>query len=118
MLTHLEPIVRLGLARALAEDDIVVLGDERDGDDAVLTAQQALPDAIVLGGDDERSTALAARLRAAAPGATLILFARDEDGSQIFDPSSGAPRQIGAPVAEALLAELAATRSKTEEPHA
>jgi DNA-binding NarL/FixJ family response regulator len=118
MLANLDPIVRLGLAKALADDGIDVVGDEHDDDGAVLTAGQALPDAIVLGSDDERSVALGERLRLAAPDTKLIFFARDENGSNVLEARSTSPRRIPAPVAETLLAELSEARPKPEERHA
>lgn len=115
MLANLDPIIRLGLAQALAEDGIDVVGDEQHEDAAVLTAAQACPDAIVLGGDEQDSVTLGERLRTAAPESTLIFFMSEEDGSHVLDPRTRSARRMRSPITEALLAELSDSRSKTEE---
>jgi DNA-binding NarL/FixJ family response regulator len=115
LLAHLDPMVRVGLACALAEEGIHVLGEERDEDALVLTAGRALPDAIVLGSDDDGAAELGARLRAAVPGAKLIMLPRDESGSEVLDPWSRTPRAMRSPVSEALLSELAASRPNPKE---
>jgi DNA-binding NarL/FixJ family response regulator len=108
-------MVRVGLVCALADEGIHVLGEERDDDALLLTAGQALPDAIVLGSDDAGAAELGDRLRAAAPTAKLILLPRDESGSVVLDPRSMTPRAIRQPVSEALLTELAASRPNSKE---
>lgn len=118
LLANLDPIVRLGLARALADDGIEVVGEEHEGDTIVLTAGQSHPDAIVLGADEVGSEALGKRLRAASPETKLILFVRDEHGLQVLDPRAKRPRTIHAPILDTLLAELSDSRSNTEETHA
>lgn len=115
MLANVEPMVRLGLVRTLAEDQIDVLGHELDDDGVVLTARQACPDAIVLGSDELGSADLAERLRAAVPAVKLIFFLRDEHGLNVLDPRAASPRRMRAPISEVLLAELAPTRPHPEE---
>jgi DNA-binding NarL/FixJ family response regulator len=115
LLAHLDPMVRVGLTRALADEGVQVLGDERDEAALLLTAGHALPDAIVLGSDGVGAAELGDRLRAAAPQAKLILLTRNESGSEVLDPWSRTPRAIRSPVSEALLDELAASRLNSKE---
>jgi len=115
LLAHLDPMVRVGLVRALADQGVQVLGEERDEDALMLTVGQVLPDTIVLGSDVEGAAELGERLRAAAPGAKLILLARDESGPEVMDPGARTSRTICAPVSEALLTELSASRPISEE---
>jgi DNA-binding NarL/FixJ family response regulator len=115
LLAHLDPMVRVGLVRALADEGMQVLGEERDEDALLLIAEQALPDAIVLGSDAEGSDELGERLRAVVPEAKLILLPRDESGPKVMDPRARTSRTICAPVSRALLHELAASRPISEE---
>jgi hypothetical protein len=107
LLANLDPIVRLGLSRVLAEDQIDVLGDECDLAGIVLTARQARPDAIVVGGVDP---ALVEGLRAAAPDAKLIFFEQDEGqtggeaGRVVVGPSAMARPRARAPISQLVLA--------------
>jgi len=113
LLARLDPMVRVGLARVLADEGVQILGEERDVDALLLTARQALPDAIVLGSDDAGAAELGDRLRAAVPTAKLIMLPRDEAGTEVLDPWT--PRAIRSPVSEALLNELAPSRSNSKE---
>ncbi|HWH11049.1 MAG TPA: hypothetical protein VG165_07970 [Solirubrobacteraceae bacterium] len=115
LLAHLDPMVRVGLVLALADAGVDVLGEERDADALLLTAEQAAPDAIVLGSDGVGAPELGDRLRAAVPSAKLILLPRDESGSQVLDPLSRKPRAMCPPVSEALLRELAPSRPNSKE---
>lgn len=115
LLAHLDPMVRVGLVRALDEQGIDVLGEERDEDALLLTAELAVPDAIVLGSDGDGAPALGARLRGVVPSAKLILLQRDESGSEVLDPGSRKPRAMCSPMSEALVRELAASRPNSKE---
>jgi len=108
-------MVRAGLVRVLGDRGMQVLGEERDEDALVLTAAQALPDAIVLGSDDRGAAELGERLRAAAPVAKLILLPRDESGSEVIDPLSSTSRPMRPPISQELLNEVAASRPNPEE---
>ncbi len=122
LLANLDPIVRLGLSRVLAEDQIDVLGDECDPAGIVLTARQVRPDAIVVGGAD---AALLESLRAAAPEAKLIFFEHDEsqpgdeDGRLVVGPSAMSRPRSRAPISQLVLAELATRRTPADSgrPH-
>jgi DNA-binding NarL/FixJ family response regulator len=115
LLAQLDPMVRVGLVGALADEGIDVVGEERDEDALLLTAEQAAPDAIVLGSDAPGAAELGDRLRAVAPNAKLILLPRDESGSEVLDPWSRTPRTMCSPVSEALLRELAPSRPNSKE---
>jgi len=110
LLSNLTPMTRLGMEEVLATDGIeVVRGDGGAG--RVLAAVRRLrPDAVVLGMDRARSRALGERIRAAAPRVKLILWARDEEAMEVFDPGSPTPRRITPPRPRALLGEFADDR--------
>jgi DNA-binding NarL/FixJ family response regulator len=95
LLGNLEPVVALGMAAVLAEESIDVLGSEARSGPLVLLAGQLHPDAVVL--DAHTAPELADRVRAAAPGATLVLWARDEDVMEVRAPGDAAPRRVSDP---------------------
>jgi DNA-binding NarL/FixJ family response regulator len=111
----LEPMARLGMTRMLAESGVeVVAGDGRPSS-LVDEARRLGPDAVVLALDSDSSRDVRERLAAAAPGAKVILWARDETEMQVFDPGSSAPRRIQTAVSDALLSELSASNAKEGE---
>jgi hypothetical protein len=114
MLANLDPVSWVGIANALADDGIEVLGAERAGDAIVLTAGELRPDAIVVGAAGG-TDALGARLHMALPEAKLIFLTRDEGGSRILDPGGEAARPIRPPVIDALRSELSDCATKPEE---
>jgi DNA-binding NarL/FixJ family response regulator len=106
LLGDLEPIVRLGMLDVLAEDGIDVIAEEQRPQALVLMAGRLQPDAVVL--DLMRASAreLAERIRRAAPGTTVILWARDEDAMEVLEPGAGSPRRYFTGVADELRATL------------
>jgi DNA-binding NarL/FixJ family response regulator len=115
LIAHLDPMVRVGLVRTLADEGINVLGEECDEDALLLTAELTVPDSIVLGGDGDDAAELGDRLRALVPSAKVILLPPDESGSVVLDPWSRKPRAMCSPVSEALLKELATSRLNSKE---
>ena len=108
LLGNLEPMVRLGMIDVLAEDGIEVIGDEERPDGLVLMAGRLRPDAVVLDLLDASARALAERMRAAAPDAKVILWARDEQAMEVLDPGATRPRRFSSALPERLREELAA----------
>jgi hypothetical protein len=54
-------------------------------------------------------------VRIAAPGAKVIVWARDETELRVFDPGSHAPRRIRGSASDALLRELNTGRATERE---
>jgi DNA-binding NarL/FixJ family response regulator len=107
LLGNLAPMVRLGMRRVLSEDCAEVLdGDGDDGRSVVADAGRLRPDVVVLGRDGARGEELCAEVRAAAPGAKVILWPPDEDEMEVLDPGRDAPRRVTPPLPKALLGEL------------
>jgi hypothetical protein len=104
LLGNLEPMVRLGMSRLLAESGLDVSEEARAAELATAAAALA-PDAIVLPLDDRAST-MVGSARMAAPGAKLILWARDESEMQVYDAGDSIPRRVSAGTPGALLSEL------------
>jgi hypothetical protein len=107
LLGGLDPIFEVGIARALGEGGADVISDaHRGADGLVLQATDSHPDAIVLGDGPECTPDLGARLRAAAPAATIVLWRSDATTVALLTPGADAPRMMPAPTADQLLVEL------------
>lgn len=105
-------MTKLGMQKMLSSDGIEVVGDT----DVALLAQvrRVIPDAVVLGLDDGMGRELGEQVRAAAPNAKVILWARDETEMQVFEPGSARPRRVGSGVRDALLNELTGVQATRE----
>lgn len=90
LIGDLAPIAVLGMAAVLREEGIEVVGAEQRPEALRLLAGRLRPDAVVLGID---SRELADRVRAAAPEATVILWAGDERVMEVREPDS-LPRRV------------------------
>jgi DNA-binding NarL/FixJ family response regulator len=94
LLGNLEPIVRLGMSTVLAEQGIEIVGSEPRADALPLAADLLRPDAVVLDLERAESCDLAARVRAASPQATVLLWARDEEVMEVVGPGDALPRRV------------------------
>jgi len=108
LLGNLEPVVSMGMNAVLQEDGVEVIGREERPAALLLLAGRLRPDAVVLDLDDTESRALGDRLRAASPGTTVILWARDEDAMEILDPGAPTPRRFYSELPDELRSELIA----------
>jgi DNA-binding NarL/FixJ family response regulator len=108
LIGDLAPIAVLGMAAVLREDGIEVVGAERRPRALLLTAGRLRPDAVVL---DAASHELADRVQAAAPEATVILWAGDERVMEVLDPGSP-PRRVWAPGPDELCGALSLRQSR------
>jgi DNA-binding NarL/FixJ family response regulator len=114
LLANLAPMVRLGMARVLADDGVDVLDDNAGRIDVVAEAKRLCPDAVVLGLEHGLGRELGAGVRAAAPATKVILWPRDEDEMEVFDPGHRSARRVAPPLREALLGELGITHATSE----
>jgi hypothetical protein len=103
LLGALDPILRVGIARALTEGGAAVVGHATEADALVARAAESLPDAVVVG---PTPSGLSARLRVAAPAATVVVWRGDEEVIEVLTPGTSAPRVVPAPAAERLHGEL------------
>ena len=104
LLGTLEPVVALGMSAVLAEEGIDVIGSEPRPGPLVLLAGRLRPDAVVL--DLHTVRELGDRLRAAAPEATLVFWARDEDVMEVVAPGADESRRVLEPNPDELRSEL------------
>ena len=104
LLGNLAPMIRLGMARVLADRGLEVSEESRASEVPGVAAARA-PAAIVLPLDED-TTGEIGRARAAAPGAKLILWARDESEMLVYDAGRSLPRRVLVGMPGALLVEL------------
>ncbi len=105
LLGDLEPLTQIGMSRMLADDGVEVV-QESAAPEIVALAERIEPDAVVLRLGDRGTQGLGDRVRAAAPTATLILWALDETAMEVFDPGSPVSRRVPIVTPDALLNEL------------
>ena len=116
LLGNLEPVVRLGMVAVLEEHGVEVVGAAERPRALVLLASRLQPDAVVLDLGQWTSRELADRVRLASPATRVILWARDEDAMEVFDPGAPAPRRSFVPGADGLRSELTGSlRNRVKE---
>ena len=108
LLGNLEPLVCMGMNVVLREDGVEVIGQEQRPAALLLMAGRLRPDAVLLDLEDAGSRELGDRVRLASPETTVILWARDEDAMEIFDPGCTTPRRFFTELSEELRSELIA----------
>ena len=106
LLGNLEPLVRIGMARALHDYGCELVGDPNGSADIVGQAEHLRPDAVVLDLDHAQSQQLVRLVQSASPSTKLILWARDEDVMEVVDPGAKVSRLIVDSVSDELHREL------------
>jgi DNA-binding NarL/FixJ family response regulator len=96
----------IGMRYMLACDGIEIVGEEQSPADIVGAAERLVPDAVVLALDELGSRELGDQVRAIAPNAKLIFWARDERHMEVLDPGAAAPRRLQHSAAVRLHSEL------------
>ena len=106
LLGNLGPIMRVGMNRVLIEEGCEVVGHE-DRPSAIIGAAHRLrPDIVVLDLDGGSSNELAQLVHGASPETTVVLWAREEDLMEVFEPAASTSRRVSAPIVERLRGEL------------
>jgi DNA-binding NarL/FixJ family response regulator len=109
-------MVSLGMNVVLREDDVDIVGQEARPAALLLMAGRLRPDAVLLDIARSDSRELGDRVRAASPETTVILWARDEDAMEVFDPGSTTPRRFQSELPEELRGELIASHARPSIP--
>ena len=112
LLGDLDPIARLGMIALLEEDGVDVIGEEERPEALVLVSGRLQPDAVVLDLDSPSARSLAERVRAASPGTTVVLWAREEDAMEVLDPGAPIARRFFSGLLDHLLDELRAVAGR------
>jgi DNA-binding NarL/FixJ family response regulator len=95
----------VGMRLVLEGAGIAVIDGGSDPAALLSACGRSHPDSVVL--EAASRDALVQEVRAAAPDAKLVLWARDESGIEVFDAGAAEPRQIASAAPEALVNELA-----------
>ena len=107
LLAGLDSIFQVGVARALTDGGADVLDEALPSADALVRrAAERSPDAIVFGDGLTSAMELGARLRVAAPDATLVLWRAKASVVAVLEPGVASPRVMPAPTAAELSNEL------------
>lgn len=115
LLAGLDPIFRIGIARAIEESGADVLDGPAWPDDLVRSASDAAPDAIVLGDGSRETSVITKRLRDAAPAATVVLWHMGAQMVVVLAPGKKTPpRVVPAPAPAELSKELFGYSSEGE----
>jgi DNA-binding NarL/FixJ family response regulator len=117
LLGNLEPMVSMGMTTVLREDGVEIVGQEERPAALLLMAGRLRPDAVLLDLGRADSRELGDRVRVASPETTVILWARDEDAMEVFDPGSPTPRRFHTELPEELRGELIACHARPSIPH-
>jgi DNA-binding NarL/FixJ family response regulator len=110
LLGNLEPIMLVGLRRVLAEEGMLVVGEEQAADQILGEAERLQPDIIVLDLDSAHGGQLTEDVRSVAPNAKLIFWARDETLMEVLDPSACDARVVALTAPEELRSELTTSK--------
>ena len=110
LLGNLEPMMLIGLRRVLAEEGMLVVGEEQAADQILDEAERLQPDIIVLDLDSTHGAQLTEDVRSVAPTAKLIFWARDETLMEVLDPSARNARVVAPTAPEELRGELTARK--------
>lgn len=108
LLGTLDPILRLGIVRALLDGGVNVIDGAVTADALVERAATSAPNVVVLGAaaGGAGGAELRARLQSAAPGATLVVWMDDAELIEVLAPGAKHAMVRSAPVAERLADEL------------
>lgn len=106
LIAGLEPVVALGLHRALLESGVDARIERGSPSEVAAVAGRLQPFAVVLGLEPQGARPLRTRIRREAPDAKVVLLARDEDDLEILDPGAVEPRRIREAVFHRLASEL------------
>jgi hypothetical protein len=106
VLGSLEPVVALGLQRSLLSGGVEAIIEWGSASRVAALAGRLQPYAVVVGLESAGARRLSARIRRAAPGAKVVLLARDEDAVEVLDPGASEARRINEAVVDRLASEL------------
>jgi DNA-binding NarL/FixJ family response regulator len=95
----------VGMRQLLEGAGIAVIDGGADPGSVLTACSRSHPDSVLL--DAAARDGLLQKVRAAAPDAKLVVWARDQSAIQVFDAGAAAPRQIASAAPEALVQELA-----------
>jgi DNA-binding NarL/FixJ family response regulator len=105
LLGGLTPMEAVGMRELLEDAGIAVIDGGSHPSSVLAACSRSNPDSVLL--DATARDGLLQHVRAAAPDAKLVLWARDQSAIEVFDAGASAPRHIASAPPEALVNELA-----------
>ena len=115
LLARLSPVAAVGMRRMLSDDGVEIVGEEGRPLAIEALAREVAPDAVVLALGAGGARTLCDRIRLAAPNATVIMWASEENRMRIVEPGASAIRDVGAGGLDDLRRELIASQSRATE---
>jgi CheY-like chemotaxis protein len=113
LLARLSPVAAVGMRRMLSEQGIEIVGEELRPLAIERLARELEPDVVVLALEAGGTRTLCDRIKLAAPNATVILWAAEENRMQILEPGETTPREVAGGDSAELRRELLCSQSRT-----
>lgn len=113
LLARLSPVAAVGMRRMLSEQGIEIVGEELRPLAIERLARELEPDVVVLALEAGGTRKLCDRIKLAAPNATVIMWAAEENRMQILEPGEISPREVAGGDSTELRRELLCSQSRT-----
>lgn len=113
LLARLSPVAAVGMRRMLSEEGIEIVGEELRPLAIERLARELEPDVVVLALEAGGTRTLCERIKLAAPNATVIMWAAEENRMQILEPGETTPREVAGGDSADLRRELHCSQSRT-----
>jgi hypothetical protein len=115
LLARLSPVAAVGMRGMLSEQGIEIVGEELRPLAIERTARELAPDVVVLALEARGARTLCDRIKIAAPDATVIMWAAEENRMQILEPGETTPREVAGGDSAELRRELLGSQSRATE---
>lgn len=115
LLARLSPVAAVGMRRMLSEAGIEIVGEELRPLAIERLARELAPDVVVLALETGGARTLCDRIKIAAPDATVIMWAAEENRMQILEPGDTTPREVAGGDPAELRRELLGSQSRATE---
>jgi hypothetical protein len=113
LLARLSPVAAVGMRGMLSEEGIEIVGEELRPLAIERRARELEPDVVVLALEAGGTRTLCDRIKLAAPNATVIMWAAEENRMQILAPGEATPREVPGGSSADLRRELLCSQSST-----
>lgn len=113
LLARLSPVAAVGMREMLSEDGIDIVGEESRPLAIEALARELAPDAVVLALGAAGARTLCERIRLAAPDATVVMWASEENRMQVLAPGTVTVRDVAGGGLQDLRRELIGSGSQS-----
>ena len=112
LLARLSPVAAIGMRRMLSEEGVEIVGEEQRPLAIEGLARELAPDVVVLALEAGGARTLCERIKIAAPGATVIMWAAEENRMRVLEPGEAVPREVAGGDSADLRRELFSSQSR------